>query len=670
MKMENKIKQKIYIGLLLTVVMIIGISYAYFFLRKEQTNSNIIGTRNCLNTTLTEDTSEIILTDAFPISDERGINKEPFTFTLTNNCDSYVEYEIALFSNYRESTDTQYLKDDYVKVNLSNKETTEESSNVLSTLKLKQIDTNREGYVLKTEGLKAHASKSYDLRLWLNSQTTLEQGLNKTWRGKIVVTITAAKRLPEPDGWNEASDGTLLAAIKRDNTVTETLTQPGTEPSAYTLDDAEVQIGTMSSTSQNYYITYGTGWEANGTKFNLTGTAVTSDTYANSYSTLVGKYLTSSYLSTAGSSTAGTMKTTTDLSAVYYVISAASDIFTYKKLTSNKNATEAVLASTKDDYGTSYYFRGAVINNFVEYANMCWRIVRVTGDGSIKLVLYNYNRLTSTNNTPSSSTPCNVTGDYLALARYEGDTYRSVFNDDYNGNAYVGFMYGTAGGASSYTTTHANTNPSTILTNLNKWYTNVLSKQANFNDSQLADTIWCNDKSVVTDTTFNPSSMTLGTNYGYGQNRNYYGAAKRLVQASSWSAGGTGPSLICPNDNNGGKLSKFTVSDTENGNGALKNYAKIGLLTADEIAFAGGAYDTTNPIYYINGNTYDWWWALSPNVFGGSYAIVWEAGGSNSDFKVGFVENGSGVRPSLSLQSGVKISSGIGSATNPYKIAD
>ena len=335
-------------------------------------------------------------------------------------------------------------------------------------------------------------------------------------------------------------------------------------------------------------------------------------------------------------------------------------------------STEKVLASTSDDYGTSYYFRGAVTNNFVEYANMCWRIVRVTGDGSIKLVLYNYNGLTDSNNTPSSSTPCNVTGNDYAFARYEGDTYKSAFNSSINDNAYVGLMYGTAG-ASSYAVAHANTNASTILTNLNKWYTNVLSKQSNFSDSQLADTIWCNDKSVVTDTTFNPSRYTLGTNYGYGTNKNYYSATKRLVKASSWSAGGTGPSLICPNDNNGGKLSKFTVSDTEYGNGALGGYAKVGLLTADEIAFAGGAYGTTNFTYYLKGNTNSsGWCALSPNDFNGNGAFVWVVSGDDGNLVLvdGYVVGILGGRPSLSLQSGVKIStSGNGSATSPYKIA-
>ena len=553
--MDNNKKVKIYIGLLITVTILVGVTYAYYRLYKTQTNDNVIGTRSCLDTSFTEDTSEIILSDAFPIDDSDGLQEDPFSFTLTNNCDSYVNVQITLYSEYRTSTSSTYLKDDYVKVNLSPKGLTKASSDILNTLSLGDIDTTRKAYILEETGLKGNETKSYDLRLWMNSETTNEQGLNKTWKGKIVVTVTAAKELP-----------TLLSKILGENNanVSEPQTTPGTE--------------------------------------------ISSD-------------------------------------------------------------TEAVLASTQDDYGTSYYFRGAVENNYVEYANMCWRIVRVTGDGSIKLVLYNYNGLTSTNNTPSSSTPCNVTGNDYALARYEGDTYESAFNSGYRDNTYVGFMYGTAD-ASSYADAHANTNASTILTNLNKWYTNVLSKQANFNDSQLADTIWCNDKSVVTDTAFNPGSITLGTNYGYGSNENYYGATKRLVQASSWVAGGTGPSLICPNDNNGGKLSKFTVSDTEYGNGALSGYAKVGLLTADEIAFAGGAYDTSNSTYYIKGNTNSsLWWALSPCAFDGIIAYVWVVSGSDSNLDFDGVGGNFGVRPSLSLQSGVKISSsGIGTATNPYKI--
>ena len=99
-------------------------------------------------------------------------------------------------------------------------------------------------------------------------------------------------------------------------------------------------------------------------------------------------------------------------------------------------ASEALLASTEDDYGTSYYFRGAVKNNYVQFANKCWRIVRVGGDGSVKLILHN-------DNTAGASNPCDVANNSAsaAFARYSGTTYKSAFNSSYNDNAYVGFKY-------------------------------------------------------------------------------------------------------------------------------------------------------------------------------------------------------------------------------------
>ena len=654
----NKLIKKQLILILFTVVLVGTLVVTTSFAVFEDTKSNAQDQKMAvgdLDITFTGG-SAINITNLSPMTDTtaKSQTNNLYTFSIANT--GTVPYKFTVKLENNPSYTSNLLPHKYIRYSLNN-----------AAVKFVS-DGNG---VIELGTIEAGTTNNYSLRLWVADAETYklpDSSLGQEIHLKINVDGKAGVMpAPAPDGWYDASSWTLLAAIKKDNTVTETLTQPGIEPSAYILDDVQTRTTWVSSTEQAYYITYGTGWEANGTKFNLTGTAVTSNTYANSYSTLVGKYLTSSSLSSAGSSTAGTMKTTINLSAVYYVVSATSSSFTYKTLTSNKNATEAVLASTEDDYGTSYYFRGAVTNNFVEYANMCWRIVRVTGGGAIKLVLYNYNGLTSTNDTPSSSTPCNVTGNDYAYARYEGDTYKSKFNSSYDDNAYIGLMYGTAG-ASSYTATHTNTNSSTILTNLNKWYTNVLSKQPGFSDNQLADTIWCNDKSVVTDTAFNPQRWTLGKNYGYAKNGNYYGSAKRLVQASSWSAGGTGPSLICPNDNNGGKLSKFTVNDTKYGNGALSGYAKVGLLTADEIAFAGGAYDTRNSTYYIGNTNTVYWWALSPYGFNGS-AYVWDVRGNPGDLNNDYINFTGGVRPALSLNSGVKISSGIGTATNPYKIA-
>ena len=328
-------------------------------------------------------------------------------------------------------------------------------------------------------------------------------------------------------------------------------------------------------------------------------------------------------------------------------------------------SSEKILASDDDDYGTTYYFRGAVENNFVEYANMCWRIVRVTGDGSIKLILYNYNGLTSTNNTPASSTPCNVTGDDLAFARYDGSNYLSHYNDKYNDNAYVGFMYGTPG-SSSYEETHVNTNPSTVLTNLNKWYTNVLSKQSGFNESYLADTIWCNDKRVIEGEYYNPLNLTIGNNFGYGDNTNYYRISINLSYLDE--VGFT--CLYGRNEN----LSKFTVSDTKYGNGALKGYGKVGLLTGEEITFAGGVALTDSPTYYLRQNaTANMWMGLSPALYltngtedflPGAYVV----GVYNGTLVPYHVNYNGGIRPVIALTSSIAISSGNGTATNPYKV--
>ena len=443
---------------------------------------------------------------------------------------------------------------------------------------------------------------------------------------------------------------TFKDIILADNEVKTPLTTPGKEASAHVLDDTVSKSDVVTTTYQAYYITYGTGWTVNGTNFNLTGTAVTSDTYANSYSSLVGKYLPSRVLSIAGSSTAGTKKTTTNLNQVFYIIDATQSKFTYKILSSNRNTTEALLASTEDDYGTSYYFRGAVKNNYVQFANKCWRIVRIIGDGSVKLVLHNDN--TSGVINPCASSNNNTSNAYAHLT---SSTRSSKFNLSGTDNAYVGFMYGTAG-TSDYASTHANVNKSTILTNLETWYENNL---ASF-EGKLADIIWCGDKSTFT--TY-ASGSTYGTGLGYGTNKTGYGAYNRIFAGGSTAY--ANPTLICPNDNNGGKLSKFTVSDTTNGNGNLTY--KIGLLTADEIVFSGAVgasgYNTST---YLQENSSATWWTMSPNSENGSSAVVYGAydGGLNGSS----VTTSSGLRPAIALAPSTAVSGGTGTSEDPYVV--
>ena len=517
---KNINKRKIYISLLVSVICIISVSYAFFVLYLRQTDNNSVTALSCFTSTLTEENSAINLTNEFPIKDEDGIKKTPFTFKITNNCNNYVKAYITIDS-LKEGT-ANYILSKYMKANVSTKGSTDGTSLIIGTQNTKVLDNKHNGYIVKEVGLKSKESKEFDLRLWIDYDTTKEQAAGMTYLSQVVIVT-------EP-----GNEPTFAETILANNEIKTPITTPG-----------------------------------------------------------------------AGIST----------------------------------ADEALLASSEDDYGTSYYFRGAVTNNYVQFANKCWRIVRVGGDGSVKLILHN-------DNTTGAANPCDAANNSAsaAFARYSGETYKSAFNTNYNDNAYVGFKFGTPG-SSTYEATHANTNKSTILTNLEAWYEKNNLKNY---EKVIADTVWCNDKTNVTDTSYDPWSITPN-GLGYAKNVTYYGATQRLV-GTSGSAGGTGPSLKC-----NGELSKIN--------------SKVGLITADELALAGYAYNISNTTTYLQENATDtYWWSLSPGYFYGYIAIVWFVSGSNGRFDNNIVNYTSGVRPSISLKSTTNVT-GEGTSSSPYIIS-
>lgn len=204
-------------------------------------------------------------------------------------------------------------------------------------------------------------------------------------------------------------------------------------------------------------------------------------------------------------------------------------------------------------------------------------------------------------------------------------------------------MYGTSG-ASSYADAHANKNKSTILANLETWYKNNLASYEN----KLADTIWCNDKST-------------SSGLGYGNNDTDYNAANRVTVTMS-------PTLVCPNDNNGDKLSKFTVNDTTHGNGNLTY--KIGLLTSDEVLFAGHGFQIRNETNYLYENSSAvWWWTMSPgNYSSNDVGFLFNLYVGDDGVSGNYVINEQGLRPTIALTSTTRISKGTGTSENPYVI--
>ena len=593
--------------MLAVVLMITGVSYAVFTSYSSQTDANTLAA-SCMDLEFNGQ-NEINLLNTYPISEGEALEQTPYTFTIKNKCDNYIEYYvIASVISTTNKVDSKYVKVSLLGDNDLNGTVINTLESISTPQSLSKYNIT-ENYILKRgDGISKDESRTFNFRMWLDSSNkdiwTKEDIEGKDYQVKISVVGTVKTR-PKDD---------LYVAALIDGVESSTFPTTNKYNASVECTRNGKKIDAKESIDWS-----GTEWELT-TKIK-SGNVRCNATFESLAPAPNGWYEAGNGTLLASLRDNNTLKTpiTTPGAAV-------------------STADEALLASAVDDYGTSYYFRGAVTNNYVEFANKCWRIVRVGGDGSVKLILHN-------DNTAKAANPCNSANNSTtaAFARYSGTTYTSRFNTNYDDNAYVGFMYGTVG-SSTYAATHANTNKSTILTNLETWYTNNLKTYAD----TIADTVWCNDKTNVTDTSYDPWGWTPN-GYGYGKNVTYYGATQRLISTNG-RTGGTGPSLKC---NSG--LSKIN--------------SKVGLITADELAYAGYAAALKNTTTYLQENaTGTDWLSLSPSVFFSVYAFVWSVNGGSGDFDNYSVNSDGGVRPAISLIISTTISGGTGTSEDPYVV--
>ena len=297
-----------------------------------------------------------------------------------------------------------------------------------------------------------------------------------------------------------------------------------------------------------------------------------------------------------------------------------------------------------DDLGTSYYYRGAVNNNWVKFGkegdkDIYWRIIRINGDGSIRMI---YTGTTA----PTESTKVVMTGAGTQIGT-------SATNSSYNKAEYVGYQYiegeqhgyGECNGTSASCTVNGNTvYNSTIKQAIDKWYAGTtLEKDVATKALVSQDQIFCNDRSASSTQT--AAWTSTGATY-------YYGAYGRLYSNKT-------PILTCPTASD-----KFTVC-TSNGNGALTY--PVGLITADEVAMAGGKSRISNSTYYLYTNQY--YWSGSPSRFMSYTSHAYEFYVDSSGYiDANVVDNAYGARPVVSLSSKAKLS-GSGTYDDVYTVS-
>lgn len=174
-----------------------------------------------------------------------------------------------------------------------------------------------------------------------------------------------------------------------------------------------------------------------------------------------------------------------------------------------------------DDDGKTYFYRGNEEYNYISFAGLLWRIVRVNGDESIRLIL-------------------------------EGDIGSSNWNDSDNLNTSTEYTY------------------SNSKKELDNWYTKKLKNVSNY-DKLIVESIFCND-------------TTISSKYSYLDlsNNSYNRLANPYASRT--------PTLKC--------------------NEKSRYVGKIGLISADELAFAGASYGYSNNDYYLKYSKS--FWTMTP----------------------------------------------------------
>ena len=653
----KKKKLLIILGIIMIIFMAIGISYSYYIKSYSQENSNIAKTK-CLNLSITNEKNDIKLDEQYPIPDSEGKKLTPYQFTITNTCEQFISYNVNL-----EALEGTTMDSNAIKVMVNN-----EAPVNLATLDVTQTSINNsvESRTLVTGSLGSGDSVDYALRLWMDYGDSVDlSSMNKVFNSKVVVTATIGTYKPSNyvstlhdailvNEYGVTDVDNAISKIEAKGTPDLSQTAPIVLWQEQKMGSAELKISKPDISVIND--------KANTQVSNLTESDTKIRLYRHkSFNEKTARYTLSDYVVVdpttldyssnktyyfAGESIGYNIETGKLYSNIYDTSSTVYEVIgaekyssisiwnnesyssvTYKLQTTILNEIELEsdksdkgIYESNDDYGKTYYYRGNVANNNVMFAGYQWQIVRINGDGTIRLL---YNGLQGDNS----------------------DTKKSINNkhykfNDVDGNpTYVGYMYGNVN-SKLYDEVHANNYSSSIKEVLDEWYKNNIENMG-YGKYISTDSTFCGDRTLYDD------SGGDGINLGKDTR---FGAYQRFRNSNVI--------FYCPNM----ERDLYTMTSAKIGNKFL-NYP-IGLITSDEIIFSG-----------INGlgkNKYAWsyssedYWTMSPAYSSGAgRQLLWSSNLSGivvhswSTYELA-------TRPVINLKTDVKISGGLGTINDPY----
>ena len=646
----KKKKVLLILGIILTILLFMSFSYAYYIKSYSQENSNIAKTK-CLNLSITNEKNDIKLDEQYPIPDSEGKKLVPYQFTITNTCEQFISYNVNL-----EALEGTTMDSNAIKVMVNN-----EAPVNLATLDVTQTSINNsvESRTLVTGSLGSGDSVDYAIRLWMDYGDSADlSSMNKVFNSKVVVTATIGTYKPS-DYVSTLHDAILVneyGVTDVDNAISkiEAKGEPDLKNTAPIIEWVEKegsQINVNVVKINNSFI------KSDDKTSNLTENDSLMKLYRDKeFDSLTGKYKLTNYIYANPADVNYDnepyyfIRDSINYNAAsgkFYSESESKDTEIYRILTATSNIEQRELSGTiydvnvytltvipmsesevvsdksdkglyadVDDYGKTYYFRGNVTNNNVYFGGYYWQIVRINGDGSIRL-MYN-------------GTEKNASDKNQGIGIY---SYNAISTKP----AYSGYMYGND--VTTRESSLKNEVSSTVKNAVDNWYVkNILNKGL---ENYISDSGFCNDRNI-----------TLGDGVSTTATTNYAAYARSYSNKATFKCTEL-------------KRDLFTVNNFV-GNQALTY--PVGIITYDELAYAGMDTKHLNKMTWVYSSQL--YWTMSPSFFYSEAGLVvnllqysgWLA--SNS------VDYGRNVRPVINLKADVEISGGIGTINDPYTIKE
>ena len=473
-----------------------------------------------------------------------------------------------------------------------------------------------------------------------------------------------------------------------------------TSPNVLYDEKHEATTSTWSTTSTNVFI--GTGYEFNPETgiYTITNGSLRNPNEINLNDG--NTYYTTRRIdySNRQSSTSQIVDISSTTNSETGVVTTTITYYNYTIAPKSYDTSSVGMYAYNDNDGNTYYYRGSTASNYVKFAGFYWRVIRVNGDGTVRLIYDGKN----------------------PHANDEGSSDRQIgtqaFNNYINDNTYVGYMYAnpnnfveTNSGSASFTyniglssTAKYYFGTSYTLDKNNRGYklsgdliqgTIAPDKVGYYTCFSTSKDATCQKfyytKKYNSSTSMNVSGLGYGTtskgqaqaneidstikayldnwyqnnlsNYDvklskkaiFCNNRNTNGSGYGLIPTSYYQYGNHKLDLLCSvNDS-------FNVEGT-NGNQKLKY--PIGLITVDEVNMAGGVSSSSNTLYYLHSGQY--YWTMTPYEFKSWFfadeMLITSAGKITDDW----ANIKYGVRPVINIDPSKIEFSGNGTMQDPY----